>query len=741
MIHRESAPSETLPLADRRAIDAACDRFEAALRAGERPAPGAFLDATSSRARDVLLRELLALDREYRIAAGEVVDTSADRSGLGKNAPALDADESPAPETRVAAADSGRTRAIDDEEAAPLEATCNVYEALGQAGYEVIAELGRGGMGVVFRARQVALDRLVAVKVIKGAGGPSKAELMRFRGEAEAVARMDHPNIVPIYEVGRSRGHDYFSMKLIDGRSLDRKLGDYAQNPRAAARLVEIAADAVHHAHARGILHRDLKPANILVDEAGQPHVTDFGLAHRLDGTGDLTRSGVLVGTPAYMSPEQAAGLKGTLTTASDVYGLGAVLYALLTGRAPLAGSSLHETLDLVRSTAPEPPSRRNPRVARDLEVICLKCLEKDPDRRYPDARGLAEDLGRWLSGRPITARPVGAATRMRLWCRRHPVPAALAAALATSIVVGAGLAGWKWREADRKERKSAKVVAFLSDRVLSQASTEVNPRSSNPSLREVLDRASARVGGDFQGEPEVEAAIRETLGSAYASLGEHARARPHLRAALELDRSLLGPSHPTTLHVANVLAALLDAKGEPAEAEALLRANRALARSAQGVEAPATLEADHQLGSLLRRTGRRDEAEPLLRSTLAARRRVLPADDPETLRSVRELSLLQADRGDLAEAEALAVEYERGIRCAFGPKHPDNVAALSNRGLILVLRGHPAQAEPFYRRAAEEALRILGPDHPTTLSARAEHAQVLLRTGAGATTGPGGMP
>jgi tetratricopeptide (TPR) repeat protein len=604
----------------------------------------------------------------------------------------------------------------------------DVQEALRQAGYDVTSELGRGGMGVVFRARQVRLDRWVAVKVIRSVGGPTESDLRRFQTEALAVARLDHPHIVPIYEIGHSLGHDYFSMKLIAGQSLDRKLGDYIEAPSVAARLVEVAAEAVHHAHMRGILHRDIKPANILIDDTGKPHVTDFGLAYHMDGAAERSRSGALVGTPAYMSPEQAGGLKDALTTASDVYGLGAVLYALLTGRAPFSGGNLYETLDLVRSVPPEPPSRRNARVPRDLEVICLKCLEKDPARRYPDARSLAEDLGRWLSGRPIAARPVAATTRLWLWCRRHPVPATLSAALAASILCGVGLVGWKGLEAERKERKASKVVAFLSDRVLRQASTEVNPRAANPSLREVLDRASARVGGDFQAEPEVEAAIRETLGSTYASLGELIQAEPHLREALRLDTRLLGPTHASTLHVANELAALLDALGQPAEAESQLRANRTLARKALGPDAPATLEADDRLGSLLRRLGRRDEAEPILRSTLAARRRLLPTDDPETLRSVRELCLLAADRGELAEAESLAVEYEHGIRCAFGPKHPDNVAALSNRGFIRLLRGHPVEAEPYYRQAAEEALRILGPDHAATLNARSEHARVLLQ-------------
>src|SRR5262249_11026560 len=259
-----------------------------------------------------------------------------------------------------------------------------------------------------YKARQVSLNRLVALKLIKDAEFASESDRLRFQNEAEAVAQLDHPQIVPIYEVGESRGRRYFSMKLIAGTSLDKHLADFMADPRAAARLVAVVAEAVQHAHERGILHRDLKPANILMDERGEPHVTDFGLAKRITADGALTLSGAILGTPQYMSPEQARGNKGPNTTATDVYGLGSILYALLTGRAPFTPGSLSEALDLVRLRPPEPPSRQNPRVPRDLEVICLKCLEKEPSRRYPGARALAEDLSRWLEGRPIAARPVG---------------------------------------------------------------------------------------------------------------------------------------------------------------------------------------------------------------------------------------------------------------------------------------------------------------------------------------------
>jgi Protein kinase domain len=309
--------------------------------------------------------------------------------------------------------------------------------------YELIRELGRGGMGIVYKARQISLNRPVAVKMIKSAALASDDELRRFQNEAEAVAQLNHPHIVPILEVGNHDDLSYFSMRLIGGKSLDKKLADHVANPKAAAKLLKKAAEAVHHAHQRGILHRDLKPANILLDEQGEPFVTDFGLAKRVAGDSELTHSGAILGTPAYMAPEQASGLRGGVTTASDVYSLGAVLYALLTGRAPFGGESAAEILDQVRHQAPEPPSKRNQRVPRDLEVICLKCLAKEPRSRYGSAEALAQDLGRWLTGMPITARPIGSVERLWRWGIRNPIVAGLLVAVVVALAAGTAISSY----------------------------------------------------------------------------------------------------------------------------------------------------------------------------------------------------------------------------------------------------------------------------------------------------------
>ncbi len=307
-------------------------------------------------------------------------------------------------------------------------------------GIEILGELGRGGMGIVYKARQVQLNRLVALKMIRGGETASSEDLCRFLVEAEAVAQLQHPRIVQIYEVNSHRDRPYIVMELIEGGTLAASLAGKPQDTRYAAQIAEGVAAAVHFAHSRGIVHRDLKPANILLTGEGIPKITDFGLAKPIDGGASLTQTGWILGTPSYMAPEQTSGISKQIGPPCDVYAVGAILYEMLTGRPPFQGATPFDTCDMVRTQEVVPPRRLRPKVPRDLETICLKCLRKDPSARYSTAALLAEDLGRFLRNEPIRARPVGEIERFRRWCRRNPLIASLTAAVAALIVtVAAG--------------------------------------------------------------------------------------------------------------------------------------------------------------------------------------------------------------------------------------------------------------------------------------------------------------
>jgi WD40 repeat protein len=310
-------------------------------------------------------------------------------------------------------------------------------------GYQILGVLARGGMGVVYRAQHLGLKRVVALKMILAGTHAGEEDLARFRREAEAAARLQHPHIVQIHDVGEHNRLPYLAMEFVESGSLDQKLRATAQPARAAAEMVETLARAVHHAHQRGVVHRDLKPANVLLTADGQPKITDFGLAKRLDVEAGQTRTGAIVGTPSYMAPEQAAGRSKDVGATADVYALGAVLYEMLTGRPPFNAVNLMDTLKQVVQDEPVPPRRLQPKVPHDLETICLKCLHKDPRKRYASAEALADDLRRFWNGEPILARPVGRIGRLGRWCRRNPRVAVLLAMVLLVSLVALAAAGW----------------------------------------------------------------------------------------------------------------------------------------------------------------------------------------------------------------------------------------------------------------------------------------------------------
>ncbi len=303
--------------------------------------------------------------------------------------------------------------------------------------YELLEEIARGGMGVVYKARQTKLNRIVALKMILSGQLAGEEDIRRFHAEAEAAAQLDHPGIVPIFEVGEHEGQHYFSMAFVDGGSLADKIKDGPLPPREAAEYVKKVAEAVAYAHSKGVIHRDLKPGNILLDLNGEPKVTDFGLAKRVEGDSGLTATGQILGTPSYMPPEQASGKTEDVKEAADVYSLGAILYALVTGRPPFQADNPIDTLMQVLEREPVSPSTLNPQIPRDLETICLQCLSKEPKKRFRSAKQLGDELQRFINGEPILARPIGKLERTWRWCRRQPVVASLIATVAISLLVG----------------------------------------------------------------------------------------------------------------------------------------------------------------------------------------------------------------------------------------------------------------------------------------------------------------
>jgi formylglycine-generating enzyme required for sulfatase activity len=403
-------------------------------------------------------------------------------------------------------------------------------------GYEILCELGRGGMGVVYQARQLGLNRLVALKMIRAVEHASPTERLRFQIEAEAVARLQHPHIVQLHEVGEVRGQPFFSLEFCDGGTLGDHLKKQRPSPQESAALIETLARAMHYAHLRGVVHRDLKPGNVLLAGAQRvPKITDFGLAKRIDAEArDVSHSGAIMGTAAYMAPEQAAGKVRDTGPAADVYGLGALLYECLTGRPPFDGPQ-HVVLASVLNDEPEPPSRLGVNLPRDLETICLKCLSKEPSRRYASAEELADDLRRFQTGEPVLARPVGAAERAVKWAKRRP---ALAGLLGVVLLALVGLTALSTVALDREQKarqeanKAKKARDFLAS-IFDLSELEQKQGTFSPF--QLLDRAEQRIPIEFADHPELRADLRATLEDARSGLGTPAAFLLEVRGAVEL--------------------------------------------------------------------------------------------------------------------------------------------------------------------------------------------------------------
>jgi len=650
--------------------------------------------------------------------------------------------------------------------------------------YELTEVLGRGGMGVVYKARQVSLNRTVAVKMILSGEYASEEGIRRFQAEAEAAASLEHPGIVPIYEIGRHQQRHYFSMQFVEGQSLDAVVREQPLTSRKAGEYLHAIAKAMAYAHEQGVLHRDLKPGNILIDADDQPHVTDFGLAKRVDSDSEVTATGQVLGTPSYMPPEQALGEHKKIGPASDVYSLGALLYAVLTGRPPFQADSAASTLMQVIEQETVEPRTLNPSIDRDLETICLKCLQKDVPERYDNAGELAEELGRYLRGEPIHARPISAPQRFARWCKRKPLIAGLGAAIVLLLVSGTAIstyfavkssqnATYFRNERDRADIKTEEANDALAQQKLALEETEATidqyvetitnaellrePRFQ-PLLKELLSDARAHYenfisrhgqGADKAQREKSAEAVTE-IGKLHQQGGSKQEALAAFQQSLPLWRSL-ADDYPNQVKFARNLAhsygyiAVL--KSDLGEMDASAAANQqgtslleALVKKDPQNQKTRELLAGFYAALAKEKSAKGDLKEAFaLASTRLQMLEALQAESPMSDEYLYFLVIGLQDIGDLrrlsGDLSAAKLDYDRAIQIAapLVERNPDRekwdyeyaLATLyKTQGIIHTNASEPKQALVWYEKA-REILERLATNHPNSTDLQSRYAQI----------------